>query len=760
MRPRSKTQSFKYDLRHTIKPTIAPLTAAVTSALGASSLQAATITVTTLQDGAISGECSLRSALTSATTNSASNSCTAGDVGLDRIEFEPGLNGVINLLPGESSYFDGSTLPIGESVTIDGDNRITVTGSGAAPVFYAKYDPGGLETEEATFERITITGGGGDAGGGIYSRAKTLTLTGTTVTNNSAVSAGGGVWHRHPTPALSRFFLSGSDIRSNQTTGASSFGGGLYVGGQIVDLQFSSTTIADNTALGSGGGLEHRPNTGGLRFYSSEFYGNVAKYGDGGAVNSRAIAPGYGISFFARDSEFRNNSASGNGGGIALSDTNSGVSGFGRFTMRGAVISGNLADEDGGGLWLQRGDGSGTAAEPNNEILLEQNTFNGRRTVISDNEAASAAGGLFISVGDATPVTLDGVDIELNVANDGNGGGALILGGNADLALSRSRLSGNIVAAGGAGGGLLADLDGGDFGADQVQFIDNQAPLGAGGARIDSNQGEIGLERVEFRGNQSGDFGGGLQIYGTPTLFGLGASVITGNSADSSGGGIDLFVPGSTNTLLEIKYSELSDNASGGYGGAVNASAGLDSQLIIENSTLSGNSAVESGGGLFAVNAMELSLKYATVANNTAGTEGGGVFTNLTYGCQISNSLLAGNTTGAEDQDVRAGGGALCELNDSLLAGEYSEFVNGTGNVLYQDPLLAPLANNGGQGGRTHALLDGSPAIDAGNDGSFMPDHDQRGAGFARVFGSGLDMGAYEQQVIEDSIFSDRFETP
>jgi hypothetical protein len=66
------------------------------------------------------------------------------------------------------------------------------------------------------------------------------------------------------------------------------------------------------------------------------------------------------------------------------------------------------------------------------------------------------------------------------------------------------------------------------------------------------------------------------------------------------------------------------------------------------------------------------------------------------------------------------------------------------------DPLLGPLADNGGPT-KTHALLPGSPAIDAGDPTSVggangVPLFDQRGAPFARIAGGRIDIGAYESQ--------------
>ena len=69
------------------------------------------------------------------------------------------------------------------------------------------------------------------------------------------------------------------------------------------------------------------------------------------------------------------------------------------------------------------------------------------------------------------------------------------------------------------------------------------------------------------------------------------------------------------------------------------------------------------------------------------------------------------------------------------------------------NPLLGPLADNGGPT-QTHALLPGSPAIDAGDPRiqQFLNEYDQRGEPFLRVADGDLpddlviDMGAYEAQ--------------
>jgi hypothetical protein len=75
------------------------------------------------------------------------------------------------------------------------------------------------------------------------------------------------------------------------------------------------------------------------------------------------------------------------------------------------------------------------------------------------------------------------------------------------------------------------------------------------------------------------------------------------------------------------------------------------------------------------------------------------------------------------------------------LDSDGSCFLTATGDLPKHNPLLGPLAFNGGPT-ETQALLAGSPAIDAGaTDG--CPQFDQRGV--ARPQGRACDIGAYER---------------
>jgi hypothetical protein len=119
----------------------------------------------------------------------------------------------------------------------------------------------------------------------------------------------------------------------------------------------------------------------------------------------------------------------------------------------------------------------------------------------------------------------------------------------------------------------------------------------------------------------------------------------------------------------------------------------------------------------------------------------------------LHNTLIAGNFNGATGTTRDDVFGALNAGGDYNLIGDGSGMTglsNGiNGNLVGSadapiDPLLGPLADNGGPT-LTHALLSGSPAIDAGNN-AYATDWDQRGEGFPRIVNGIIDIGAFEYQ--------------
>lgn len=178
--------------------------------------------------------------------------------------------------------------------------------------------------------------------------------------------------------------------------------------------------------------------------------------------------------------------------------------------------------------------------------------------------------------------------------------------------------------------------------------------------------------------------------------------------------------------------------------------------LAFTNSTISGNSSTRSvsaaygygyagGGGVFS-NGTSITLKNSTIAFNTA-EFGGGVYQYLGADLSAQSTIVANNSGGGGGFSGNAGAD-FGTLTASTVAGSANLIVSANANALVppdtlaSDPLLAPLAANGGPT-RTHALRRGSPAIDAGYNGVPLK-FDQRGNGYPRMSGAAVDIGAFE----------------
>ncbi|MES1210997.1 MAG: choice-of-anchor Q domain-containing protein, partial [Acidobacteriota bacterium] len=170
------------------------------------------------------------------------------------------------------------------------------------------------------------------------------------------------------------------------------------------------------------------------------------------------------------------------------------------------------------------------------------------------------------------------------------------------------------------------------------------------------------------------------------------------------------------------------------------------------NSTVSGNRADDSGGGiyfaLFPGLDSSLQLRLTTVADNTVGRSGGSLLvagfsaTPTPAGVVLDHAIVANGSP----HDLASEGPAPMTFtaNHSLIEAPGAVLLAGTGNLTGADPLLGPLGNHGGPT-QTRLLLPGSPAIDAGDPAiPSPPATDQRGA--ARIVGPAIDLGAIEGQ--------------
>ncbi len=134
------------------------------------------------------------------------------------------------------------------------------------------------------------------------------------------------------------------------------------------------------------------------------------------------------------------------------------------------------------------------------------------------------------------------------------------------------------------------------------------------------------------------------------------------------------------------------------------------------------------------INGGLLILTNSTFSHN----QGGGLYNLPDGSLDLRNTILANSVSGVDcynEGTVTNGANNLIEVNGS------EAFACGI-PVSTADPLLGPLADNGGLTG-TMSFLSGSPAINAGNDVN-CPNTDQRGV--PRPHGVHCDIGAYEYQ--------------
>jgi hypothetical protein len=346
-----------------------------------------------------------------------------------------------------------------------------------------------------------------------------------------------------------------------------------------------------------------------------------------------------------------------------------------------------------------------------------------------------ALGGCIYSKGSValTDAVVTGCEVRGLPGGSGTGGGGVLA---QNLSLLRSRISNNTAYYAGSGATTRIALGGGAAVLNRVTLLfstvsDNRAYAASGiaaaggiyvfngvNAKYSSITGNSASAK-NFDPQYSFGIAGGIALNGTGAVaWFMDSCTVCGNRADGAAG---LFISGTSATSATIR-----------------------------NSTISGNSASVVGGGVQI--GIPMTLANSTVAFNSAGSYGGGGVVAVGSTLKLESTIIADNSPGGSMYAADLDGSAALSGHNSLVrfAGASMTLPAGTLRV---DPKLGSLQDNGGRT-RTHALLAGSPAIDAGNNTLGLPD-DQRGPGFARVGGAAADIGAFE--VNSDIIFANGF---
>lgn len=430
-----------------------------------------------------------------------------------------------------------------------------------------------------------------------------------------------------------------------------------------------------------------------------------------------------------------------NGNGVEAG----GIRNAGTLTMQGGSIRGNAARRGGGLLNL------GTAALDSVEIranlvdrgdgggVYNQGDLTMTGGWLSGNTAPRGAG-LF----NAGTAGLDSVAVERNTAAGNDGGGIFNQG---DLTIQAGSLDHNEAR---RGGGLFneatAALNGVTVEANALDRAPGGASAGAWGGGL-YNSNDLTVTGASLK-NNGATYGGGIANVAPGTLD-LDGVLLEGNRADVDGGGI--FNSGGS---IQAAWSSFVRNGATGAGGALNNVTG---KVVIESSTISGNRAYSGAGIVHEVGEMQLTNVTISGNQNLGEFHGAGIanrgfasLTNVTavfnlpddvwyegawgfvYGTRFKSSIVGACILGDPRHPFESAGYNLDAGGACLLSGP--------GDLSGLDPLLGPLAANGGPT-LTHALLPGSPAIDA-SDSCLAAD--QRGFPRPRPTGGACDIGAYE----------------
>jgi predicted outer membrane repeat protein len=455
---------------------------------------------------------------------------------------------------------------------------------------------------------------------------------------------------------------------------------------------------------------------------------------DGGAIYN------YGGTLTVQNSILTGNSSTGRGGAI--------FSKHGTVNVSNSTLSNNTSNGSGGGVYMYYGTVN----------------INSASTLSGNQSTANRGGGVFVHAG-----TLTIANSTLS-ANKAAGGGGAVYGhgfyyyyeeGGVGVAAKAAKAQARAVAhaqrrhadkhphvhvAHAHKGGAAAAARRADV---KAKMKAKRALVKAQGGPVKQSSYtpvQITISNSTFSGNQAGfgGGGGGGALYIRNGDVTIQSSTFSGNSATSSGGAL-YHDRGSLNVVA----STFSANTAS-FGSAISRFDYYGgNNTTISNSTFSGNTAnVESGrqgGAVFFYN-QPVTIRNSTFTGNTALGGVGGAITLYGASLTLQSTIVANNTDSSGPRDIFASNSD--RFSFSIVA-DHSLIFNGGGvvpvdptNLLGVNPLLGPLANNGGPT-QTHALLFGSPAIDAGSNPAALA-FDQRGAGFPRTLGAQTDIGAFE----------------
>jgi CSLREA domain-containing protein len=713
---------------------------------------AATINVTTTTDeyGPNLFGCSLREAIHASEIAAAFGGCTAGGglfgdiialpAGVYKIQIPP--SGADDLSSGDFNV-NGHTL----SFQGVGARQTIIDGAGLDRVFNIN-----LTTQGVSFSKLAIRGGaglGGQVGGGILAQNGTLQLRDVVVAGNKA-SLGGGLYAAGQSSLSiqrSAFLDNSSDSRGaglflqdatsatleNVTIShnhAHAGGGGIAFAG-AGSYALNDATVAYNTS-----GLNGTTQNGGAGLYASSSVGLTVSLANSIVAGNLAIdriVPDFGndcdrMTLTSRDYNLiQDVTASCPITGatahnlynvdpllLPVFDYGSGVPTQALLPESPARAAGNPANPGSGGGACASDDARGvnrSAVAPRCDIGAYQYYADFNINTMADLpdsapgdgqcRAANGSCSLRAAIQEASASTtfrtahVPAGQYLVNYTDPNNTNTGLNLASNFPVTVIGDDTANTVIKAAG--------------GAANIGIV-----LSASATNLQS--AGLALARFTLAGGNAQDVMGssGLLVASMPVM--LDALNLRDNIACR--GALELFnanVQGYGLTINGNLASQPSHDSQCDSGGGAFVTGG--SVLALTNSTISGNRALRSGGGIYVQNS-DVYLSNITIAGNVAdfdnngGESGGGIARDPSGGnVYMAGSILANNSRGAGSADDCAAVVSSLGYNLIRTTGGCTIAGNPQGDILGQDPRLSSLALQGGPTA-TRGLEAASPALD------------------------------------------------
>ena len=293
-------------------------------------------------------------------------------------------------------------------------------------------------------------------------------------------------------------------------------------------------------------------------------------------------------------------------------------------------------------------DGAATHAAETDSIIKAANGGTivlNSGAILQNNKAAQFGSGILANNG--VNITMeDGAIIRNNTNSNYELGGGILIGNGSTFTMNGGEISGN-TANGGGGVAIIGST-----------MVMNDGVISNNSTYRTSGQGSYGAG--VYVADYANASGGDTLFTATPASFEMNGGTITGNTALDYGGGVLTFPQRSQKITININNGEISGNkVTEGSGGAVAAFFG-ETELNINGGTLTKNSALNNGGGVFLWQATNVTISGGTISENKA-SAGGGV-------CLYTDSAVT-QTGGSIENNVANVGGGVCGGTYTMTGG-------------------------------------------------------------------------------------------